>query len=95
MDNHDMIRELVKCYESRRLLWDSKNPEYYNKNKREDLWQEISVSMNVSVKELKKKMTSLLGSYRREKSREKKSQITGSGKFLINILLRNRITFLF
>ncbi|XP_031338805.1 uncharacterized protein LOC116167519 [Photinus pyralis] len=80
MDNHDVIRELVKCYESKRVLWDSKHPEYYNKNKREDLWREISVSMNISVKELKKKMTSLLGSYRREKSREKKSQVTGSGQ---------------
>ncbi|XP_063218618.1 uncharacterized protein LOC134528882 [Bacillus rossius redtenbacheri] len=36
--------------------------------------------MNVSVKDLKKKMTSLLGSYRRERSREKKSQVTGSGQ---------------
>ncbi|KAG8300552.1 hypothetical protein J6590_073769 [Homalodisca vitripennis] len=34
--------------------------------------------MNVSVKDLKKKITSLLGSYRRERSREKKSQVTGS-----------------
>ncbi|KAG8273161.1 hypothetical protein J6590_027496 [Homalodisca vitripennis] len=56
---------------------DSKHPEYYNKNKREDLWREISQSMNVSVKDLKKKMT-LLESYRRERSREKKSQVTGS-----------------
>jgi len=88
-----MIGQLVKCYERKRLLWDSKHPEYYNKHKREDLWREISLSMNVSVKDLKKKMTLLLGSYRRERSREKKSQVTGSGMFIIIILLHNTMYF--
>lgn len=75
-----MIRKMVTLYKSKRLLWDSELPEYYNRNRREDVWREISLSMNVPVKELKKKMTSLLGSYRREKSREKKSLLRRSGK---------------
>ncbi|XP_052747557.1 uncharacterized protein LOC128199936 [Bicyclus anynana] len=36
--------------------------------------------MNIPIMDLKKKMESLLGSYRRERSREKKSRITGSGR---------------
>ncbi|XP_060806389.1 uncharacterized protein LOC132903897 [Amyelois transitella] len=36
--------------------------------------------MNIPIPDLKKKMESLMGSYRREKSREKKSRLTGSGR---------------
>uniref|UniRef100_A0A1B6CRF6 MADF domain-containing protein n=1 Tax=Clastoptera arizonana TaxID=38151 RepID=A0A1B6CRF6_9HEMI len=84
MDNHEMIRQLLKCYETKRLLRDSKHHEYYNKNKREDLWREISQPMKLPVKDLKKKMTSLLRSHRRERSKENKSQVTGSGMFLLS-----------
>ncbi|GBP40864.1 hypothetical protein EVAR_88925_1 [Eumeta japonica] len=48
-------------------------------NEKTDAWREISSKFNIPVKEIKKKVNSLLGSYRREKSREKKSFVTGSG----------------
>jgi len=48
---------------------------------REDAWNEISSVMNIPVPELKKKMSALQASYRREKSRISKSLITGSGKY--------------
>jgi len=41
--------------------------------------------MNLPVAELKKKMTTLQASYRREKSKIAKSLITGSGKYCILI----------
>lgn len=60
MEN-ELIHQIIKCYENQRLLWDSKHPEYYNKNKREDQWREIGIKVNVSVKELKKKDDISLG----------------------------------
>ncbi|XP_030762990.1 uncharacterized protein LOC115887665 [Sitophilus oryzae] len=76
-----IIRRLVKLYGCHRSLWDPKHCDYYNKSRREAVWNEISRNTNVPAKELKRKMTSLLGSYRREKSREKKSRINGLGVY--------------
>ncbi|VVC93837.1 unnamed protein product [Leptidea sinapis] len=70
---------LIQLYSTYNALWDPKDPKYLNKNQREDSWRQISAQINMPVKEVKNKMVSLFGSYRREKSREKKSRITGSG----------------
>ncbi|CAH2004141.1 unnamed protein product [Acanthoscelides obtectus] len=67
-------------YGSKELLWNSKSRFYHDKALREDAWREIRAEIGVSVPELKKKMTVLLSSYRREKWRLSKSQITGSGR---------------
>ncbi|CAK1600763.1 unnamed protein product [Parnassius mnemosyne] len=79
MDNQS-CRKLIQLYGSKDLLWNTKNRFYHKKALREDAWREISAEMGVSVPELKKKMTVLLSSYRREKWRISKSQITGSGR---------------
>ncbi|KAF5271250.1 hypothetical protein FQR65_LT17668 [Abscondita terminalis] len=78
MDN-ETCRVLIKLYGTKDLLWNSKSPHYHNKSLRQDAWNEISSIMVVPVPELKKKMTTLMASYRREKSRIGKSLITGSG----------------
>lgn len=80
MDN-EKCRVLIQLYGAKDFLWNSKSPLYHNKSVREDAWKEISSVMNIPVFELKKKMTTLLASYRREKSRIAKSLITGSGKY--------------
>nr|CAI5851360.1 unnamed protein product [Callosobruchus analis] len=52
---------------------------YYNSIKKEGVWREIAEILNVEVQELKKKVESLKGSFRREKSRVKKAIGTGKG----------------
>ncbi|KAF5307554.1 hypothetical protein FQR65_LT18401 [Abscondita terminalis] len=79
MGTHEQSIRLIQLYSSYKMLWDPKDPKYLNKTQREDSWKQIAAEMQCPVGELKKKMESLLGSYRREKSREKKSRITGSG----------------
>ncbi|XP_060801586.1 uncharacterized protein LOC106141475 [Amyelois transitella] len=81
MGSQEESIRLIQLYSTYKALWDPKDPKYLNKNQREDSWRQISAQMNtrMSVKEVKKKMDSLCGSYRREKSREKKSRISGSG----------------
>ncbi|KAL4105069.1 hypothetical protein QTP88_020344 [Uroleucon formosanum] len=78
MDNEKCL-VLIRLYGAKDFLWNSKSPLYHNKTVREDAWNEISSLMNLPVAELKKKMTTLQASYRREKSRVAKSLITGSG----------------
>lgn len=79
MGSQEESIRLIQLYSTYKALWDPKDPKYLNKNQREDSWRQISTQINMPVKELKKKMESLCGSYRRKKSREKKSRITGSG----------------
>lgn len=61
-------------------MWNPKNKYYFNRNKREDGWNQISLECNFPTSTVKAKMKALLGSYRSEKSRENKSRVTGSGK---------------
>nr|CAD7443895.1 unnamed protein product [Timema bartmani] len=61
MDDNEALCEVIRLYESNRLLWDAKSSGYYNKNEREDAWLEISVEVNIPVKELKKKGKFALG----------------------------------
>lgn len=79
MGSQEESIRLIQLYSTYNALWDPKDPKYLNKNQREESWRQISAQINMPVKEVKNEMVSLCGSYRREKSREKKSRITGSG----------------
>ncbi|PNF25136.1 hypothetical protein B7P43_G01993 [Cryptotermes secundus] len=75
---------LIQLYKSKEVLWNSKSANYYNKSIREDAWKDIGDEMKMPVQDLKKRMTSLLASYRREKSRIKKSHITAAGTVYVS-----------
>lgn len=94
MDKEQCLK-LIQLYGEYRRLWDAQCPDYTNRGLREDAWRKISQEMNLPIADLKKKMDSLLGSYRREKSREKKSRITGSGIYYLMFMIRvNNIHFI-
>lgn len=82
MDN-EKCRLLIDIYKNHRALWDPQHKHYFNKRVREDCWTEIQNVLDIPVAELKAKMKSLMGTYRREKSRQKQSQVTGSGMYLV------------
>lgn len=73
---------LIKEYENHPVLWDPKNEFYFNKNKKSDVWADIAKRFNIDEKDAKKKINSLLGSFRREKAKGKKWIGTGKGKFI-------------
>jgi hypothetical protein len=58
MDNEKCL-VLLRLYGAKDFLWNSKSPHYHSKRLREDLWNEISLLMNLPVAELKKEMTTL------------------------------------
>lgn len=53
--------------------------DYKSKSKKLDAWNEISVVMKCDVGEVKKKMESLLSSFRRERQKQECTAKTGSG----------------
>jgi len=72
--------ELIEEYRLNEVLWDPQNPSYFSKNSKHDAWCSISKKLNKDVEEVKKKMLSLQGSFRREKAKIKNSIGTGKGK---------------
>lgn len=76
----EKILIFIREYEKREILWKKENKFYHNIVKKEDAWMEISKIMNEIVNILKKKMESLRGFRRREKTRILKSMGTGKGK---------------
>ncbi|XP_014288908.1 uncharacterized protein [Halyomorpha halys] len=67
-DNSECLK-LIDKYREHRCLWDPRFDQYKNPFKREEAWKTIAWAMNRDVREIKKKMDSLLGSFRRERQR--------------------------
>jgi hypothetical protein len=65
MENANCLA-LIQLCKSKYVLWNSKNANYHNKCIREDAWKDVDDEMKMPVQYLKKKMTTLLASYRRE-----------------------------
>ncbi|XP_045778182.1 uncharacterized protein LOC123880952 [Maniola jurtina] len=69
----------IEKYREIRELWDPKHPQHFNKIIKQDGWVKLSDQFGITVEECQKKITSLLASLRREKSKMKKSA-SGTGK---------------
>nr|CAI5819987.1 unnamed protein product [Callosobruchus analis] len=76
--NNDNVLELINAYRVRPVLWNSLDPSYKNKNKKEDAWRELADMLTTDTAEIKKKMQSLLASFRREKQKLKTTSGMGS-----------------
>ncbi|CAI6376200.1 unnamed protein product [Macrosiphum euphorbiae] len=77
--NVDCI-QLIQEYQQEEVLWNPKHAFYFSKTKKQDAWEEIGKKLNKNPEEVKKKALSLLGSYRREKAKGKKTMGTGTGR---------------
>ena len=71
--------QLIHLYKLRPILWDPTDPQYKMGKKKLDFWTEISKELKLDVNEVKKKMDSLLASFRRERQREASSGRSGAG----------------
>ncbi|XP_074031552.1 uncharacterized protein [Leptinotarsa decemlineata] len=78
-DNEKAL-QLIDEYEKYPILWNAKHPEHFSRNKKSDAWEHIAYNLKVEEHEAKQKMNSLLGSFRREKAKGKKSFGTGIGQ---------------
>jgi len=75
----EVCLQLINLYKLRPILWDPTDPQYKMVKKKIDFWTEISKELNLNVNEVRKKMDSLLASYRRERQREASSGRSGVG----------------
>lgn len=76
----ELCLQLIGEYRQHEILWNPRDRLYHHKLKKEEVWIEISKKINMDIEDVKRKMESLKGSYRREKSRVKKKVETGEGK---------------
>jgi len=76
--NEDCI-QLIQEYESEQVLWNPKHAFYFSKTKKQDAWEAIAKKLNKNTEDIRKKASSLLGSYRRKKAKGKKTMGTGTG----------------
>ncbi|XP_053978114.1 uncharacterized protein LOC128876038 [Hylaeus volcanicus] len=71
--------ELIGKFKNHECLWNVALREYRNIAKKKDAWEEISEHFSTNLKEVEKKMKSLLAAYRRERKKILDSKRSGSG----------------
>jgi len=70
--------KLIQLYQDHPILWDPQHPKFKLTKLKYDSWMDVSNEMNSDINNLKKKMDSLLTSFRRERQRE--GTTSGMGK---------------
>lgn len=70
--NEDSLH-LIQEYSWDDLLWYPKHTQHFHKIIKADAWDKIAESCGIGVGEVKKKMSRLLGSFKRKKAKDKKS----------------------
>lgn len=86
--SEESLLNLIDIYKAQPVLWSPTDENYFKKNKKADAWRDISSTIGRSDEECRKKIISLLSSYRREKARIKTSTGTGTGKPFILIVIK-------
>lgn len=76
---NEITLKFIELYQNKPMLWDPKNQNYYNKFMKHDAWEELASEMKISLDDCKQKIMSLQSSFRRERSKIKKSHGTGTG----------------
>ncbi|CAG9766680.1 unnamed protein product [Ceutorhynchus assimilis] len=75
------VLSLIELYKTSRVLWDSKNADYYKKNVKDEAWTLISSVIDEPVETCKSKIMSLLASYRREKGKVRQTSTSADGGY--------------
>ncbi|XP_023719509.1 uncharacterized protein LOC111871010 isoform X2 [Cryptotermes secundus] len=76
---NDSTINFIKAYEKHPVLWDATHCLYKVKPKKTEAWDSIATELNVVVAELKKKMNSLLATYRKVRQKLTAAGKSGSG----------------
>ena len=77
--SEEQCLQLIGAYERQPILWQPTHQNYFSKNKKTDAWQTISKEIGIDEDNIRQKMTSLLGSFRQQKAKGKRSVGTGKG----------------
>lgn len=79
--SNEVVLEFLDLYENEPVIWCTKHPEHKNRNAINDAWKRIedTISVECSIKDLKKKKESLMSTFRPLLNKVKASSGTGSG----------------
>ncbi|XP_077299057.1 uncharacterized protein LOC143920193 [Arctopsyche grandis] len=77
MWNDEKALQFINLYKSATALWNPNDENYFRKYERNSRWEEIADVMQADVELCKRKMISLMASYRREKCRIRNTQARG------------------
>lgn len=86
--------QLITLYEKHPVLWDPKNSFYFSKSKKLDAWDSIANELGMDVQIVRQKMSSLLGSFRQQKSKGKRAMGTGKGMYKKVSILHTVLLFI-
>ncbi|EDW06565.1 vacuolar protein-sorting-associated protein 36 isoform X2 [Drosophila mojavensis] len=56
--------KLIKAYKAQNVLWNPENRGFLHRNARYDAWKEMANVMQLTIRDVKRKMNSLIGVYR-------------------------------
>lgn len=92
----DKILNLISEYEKYPVLWDPKDKFYKLNNKKKEAWDHMGAIFQVSGEVLKKKMNSILNSYRRERQKviARTSRMEGNEVYNSTWFAYNALSFL-
>jgi len=76
--SEDLVLQLIEAYRERPVLWDVGYKLFKIKAKRNDVWEELGTIFNTERYVVKKKINSLLASFRRECRKVKCTSGTGA-----------------
>ena len=79
--SNEVIIEFLDLYEGEPVIWNPQNEHHKDKNQVYDAWKRIQSNMSVecSLKELKRKKENLMATYRKLAMKVKNSSRTGAG----------------
>lgn len=91
----EKVLVLIEEYKSRPGLWEPNHPHYKYANRKNEYWRSLANAVQTNVAEVKKKLNSLLASFRRERAKVKKTSGKSSKEvFKSNWFAYNSMAFL-
>ncbi|XP_024215409.1 uncharacterized protein [Halyomorpha halys] len=75
--SEEILMKLINAYRKKPILWHHLHNDRFKKQLKADAWYEIAAEMDIPLEQCKKKLESLLGSYRRERCRTRNSMNEG------------------
>ncbi|XP_063538691.1 uncharacterized protein LOC134747944 [Cydia strobilella] len=79
---NELVLQLVQAYKNHELLWDPSNPDFKNRTKKNDAWDDIANAVNIPRRDVESKIHTLRSQFAREK--KKIAQLRKNGNDLKN-----------
>ncbi|XP_063625247.1 uncharacterized protein LOC134796984 [Cydia splendana] len=75
---NELVLQLVQAYKNHDVLWDSSNPDFKNRTKKNDAWDDIANTVNIPRREVESKIHTLRSQFAREKKKISQSRKNGN-----------------